>query len=84
MQKHFSAKPRALDYDFRMAFANLKLCSLLRCCGIFKAKGIDTITLLFWIVLVPFLKKPMTSLWLSKHVTKEPVAKKDTYYRFFE
>ena len=39
-------------------------------------------TLLLWIVLVPFLKKPMTSLWLSKHVTKELDAKKDTYYRF--
>ena len=53
LQKHFSAKPCALDYDFRMAFANLKRSSFLRSCGIFKDKGIDTITLLFWIVLVP-------------------------------
>lgn len=82
LQKHFSAKPRVLDYDFRMAFKHLKIGSLLRSCGIFKEKGIDTMTLLLWIVLVPFLKKPMTSLWLSKHVTKELDAKKDTYYRF--
>ncbi|MBI5592738.1 MAG: hypothetical protein HY881_19905 [Deltaproteobacteria bacterium] len=39
LQKHFSAKPRVLDYDFRMAFANLKLSSLLRSCSIFKEKG---------------------------------------------
>jgi hypothetical protein len=82
LQKHFSAKPRVLDYDFRMAFKNLKIGSLLHSCGIFKEKGIDTMTLLFWIVLVPFLKKPMTSLWLSKHVAKELDTKKDTYYRF--
>ena len=82
LQKHFSAKPRVLDYDFRMAFKHLKIGALLHSCGIFKEKGIDTMTLLLWIVLVPFLKKPMTSLWLSKHVSKELDAKKDTYYRF--
>jgi hypothetical protein len=79
LQKHFSAKPRVLDFDFRMAFKHLKIGSLLYSCGIFKEKGIDTMTLLLWIVLVPFLKKPMTSLWLSKHVAKELDAKKDTY-----
>ncbi len=56
LQKHFSAKPRVLDNDFRMAFKHLKIGSLLHSCGIFKEKGIDTMTLLLWIVLVPFLK----------------------------
>lgn len=52
LQKHFSARPRVLDYAFRMAFKHLKLVSLLHCYGIFKEKGIDTMTLPLWIVLV--------------------------------
>lgn len=82
LQKHFSVKPRELDYDFRRAFDNLRFRSLLRCCGIIKGRGYDTISLLFWIVMVPFLKKPMTSLWLSKYIGRQIDAKKDTYYRF--
>jgi len=82
LQKHFSQKPRELDSDFRRAFDNLKLRSLLRCCGIFKERGIDTITLLFWIALLPFFKKPMTSLWSSEYIARKIDAKKDTYYRF--
>jgi hypothetical protein len=78
LQKYFSAKACALDYDFRMAFTNLELSSLLNSFGIFKEKRIDTITLLFWIVLVSFLKKPITSPWLSKHITREIDAKKVT------
>lgn len=82
LQKHFSVKPRELDYDFRLAFDNLKIRSLLRGCGIIKERGFETISILFWIVMVPFLRKPMTSLWLSKYIGKQLDAKKDTYYRF--
>lgn len=82
LEKHFATQTRELDSDFRMAFANLKIGSLLRACGIFKERGINTLHLLFWIILVPFLKKSMTSLWLSSHVAKELEAKKDTFYRF--
>ncbi|MGQ9621301.1 MAG: hypothetical protein ACUVTX_10015 [Bacteroidales bacterium] len=60
----------------------MNIALLLRRCGIFKEKGINTIDLLYWIILVPFFKKSMTSLWMSKHVAKELDAKKDTYYRF--
>ena len=82
LQKHFSDKHREFDYDFRRAFQYLNIASLLHRCGIFKEKGVNTMTLLFWIILVPFLKKSMTSLWMSKHVAKELDARKDTYYRF--
>lgn len=40
LQKHFSAKPR-------MAFKHLKIGFLLYSCGIFKEKGIDTMTLYY-------------------------------------
>jgi hypothetical protein len=64
LQKHFSDKHRELDYDFRRAFQHLNIASLLCRCGIFKEKGINTMTLLFWIILVPFFKKSMTSHWM--------------------
>lgn len=56
MQKQFAGRSNGIDHNILNIFTKLKMYSLLRCCGLFKENGIAPITLLYWIVLFPFLK----------------------------
>ncbi len=82
IKKQFADRPQELEIDMQRAFESLKVGSLLRQCGIFKSKGVTTLTILFWITMLPFLKIAMTSLWSSNYITRQIDTQKDTYYRF--
>jgi hypothetical protein len=82
MQKEMDKRNLSMDSELNKAFKELKIKSLLRRSGIRKQKGYPTITLLYLIVLLPFFKKYLNSLWLDNAFIKHFDAQKDTYYRF--
>ena len=82
LQKQISKQKIAIDSEINKAFKELKLGSLLNRSGIRKAKGYKTITLLFLIVLLPFLKRTLTDIWSSEYLSNSTNARKDVFYRF--
>jgi hypothetical protein len=82
LQKEMEKRNLSMDSEINKAFKELKIKSLLRRSGIMKQKGYPTITLLYLVVLLPFLKKYLSSLWLDNCFLKHFDAQKDTYYRF--
>jgi hypothetical protein len=82
LQKQIQNRKISLDTELNRSFDELKLRSLLKQGGIIKKKGFSAISLLFMIVLLPFIKRGMNCFWSSKCVPNQLKAKKDTYYRF--
>jgi len=82
IQKEMEKRNLSMDSELNKAFKELRIKSLLRRSGITKHKGYPTITLLYLVVLLPFFKKYLTSLWIDNAFTKQFDAQKDTYYRF--
>ena len=82
LQKEMDKRNLSMDSEFNKAFKELKIKALLHRSGIKKHKGYPTITLLYLVVLLPFFKKYLTSLWLNNAFIKHFDAQKDTYYRF--
>lgn len=82
LQKEMKKRDLSMDSEINKAFRELKIKSLLHRSGIMKQKGYQTISLLYLLVLLPFLKKCLSSLWLSDCFLKHFDARKDTYYRF--
>ena len=82
MQKEMEKRDLSMDSEINKAFKELKIKSMLRRSGISKNKGYQTLTLLYLIVLLPFFKKYLRSLWLDNCFQNHFDAKKDTYYRF--
>ncbi len=66
LQKQISNKNVVIDSEINSAFKELKFRSLLNRSGIRKIRGYKTITLLFLIVLLPFLKRTLTDIWNSE------------------
>lgn len=82
LQKEIEKRDIGMDSEIDKAFRELKIKSLLSRCGITKRRGYVTISLLYLIVLLPFFKKSLTSLWSEKSFLNSFEAHKDTYYRF--
>jgi len=47
-----------------------------------KKRGYATAVLFYWLILLPFLMKRITSLWSDAVIVRKINARKDTYYRF--
>ena len=82
LQKKFEKRNLGLDFEVNKAFNELRIKSLLHRCHIVKQKGYATATLLYMIILLPFLKKYLSYFWNAKCFSQQIDAQKDTYYRF--
>jgi hypothetical protein len=81
MINHFPShcKNLSLDSEIHPALQALRIKSLLCRSNIMKAKGYATVSLLYWLLLLPFIMKRTTFLWTGNAFLD---AKKDTFYRF--
>ena len=82
LQKQISKQKVVIDSEINNAFKELKFRSILNRSGIRKAKGYKTITLLFLVVLLPFIKRKLTDIWNSEYLRNTTNAQKDVFYRF--
>ena len=82
LQKQIQQQHVSIDSEISRAFQELNFKSLLRRSNILKQKGYATITLMFLVALLPFLKRRLTDFWNSKYLDNQIDAEKDTYYRF--
>jgi hypothetical protein len=82
LQKQISNKNVVIDSEINRAFKELKFSSILNRSRIRKIRGYKTITLLFLIVLLPFLKRTLTDIWNSEYLNNATNAQKDVFYRF--
>ena len=82
LQKQISNQEIVIDSEINNAFKELKFRSILNRSGIRKTRGYKTITLLFLIVLLPFLKRKLTDLWNSEYLRNTTTGQKDVFYRF--
>lgn len=80
LQRQFQNK--GMDSDINQALRELKVGSMLRKSNIIKQKGYCTQTLLFFIILLPFIKRTLCSFWTRSWISRQAVAHKDTWYRF--
>ena len=62
-QRELTKRNLAMDSEINKALQELNFRSLLGQSRIRKQKGYGAITILFYIVLLPFLKKSMTAYW---------------------
>lgn len=82
LQREIEKRNLAMDSEVLKAVDDLKISSLLRRSAITKQKGYVTFTLIYLIILLPFLRKCLTSLWSPGTLIYRIEAQKDTYYRF--
>jgi len=82
LQKQIESQTVFFDSEINRAFNELNFRSLLNRSGITKKRGYATITLMFLIVLLPFLKRRLSDFWNSNYVKNQINAQKDVYYRF--
>ena len=82
LQKQIQKQNVSVDTEINRAFQELNFRSILHRSGILKKRGYATITLLYLIVLLPFLKKKLTDFWNCKCFQNQIDAQKDTCYRF--
>jgi len=80
LQKQYQNK--GIDTDINHALNELKLGSLLKKSNIIKQKGYCTQTLMFFIILLPFIKRSLCTYWTTKWISKQMDIQKDTWYRF--
>ncbi|MBF0228184.1 MAG: hypothetical protein HQK63_01100 [Desulfamplus sp.] len=71
-----------LDSDINQALQELKLSSMLRQSKILKQKGYSTSTLMYFMILLPFIKRKLCSFWTTEWLNQQIEAQKDTWYRF--
>jgi hypothetical protein len=60
----------------------LKIGSMLKKSNIIKQKEYCTRTLLFFIILLPFIKNTLCAFWTISWISRQTEAHKDTWYRF--
>jgi len=82
LQKQINQKHILFDSEINRAFNELNFRSLLHRSGIAKTKGYSTISLIFFIVLLPFLKRTLNEFRSTDYIQNGIQAQKDTYYRF--
>lgn len=80
LQRQF--KNKGLDSDINQALSELKFGSILRRSNIMKHKGYGTQALMFFILLLPFIKRTLCSFWTAEWINRQTEAQKDTWYRF--
>lgn len=80
LQRQFQNK--GIDSDINHALKELKIKSMLRKSNIIKQKGYCTQTLLFFVILLPFIKRTLCSFWSRDWLHEQTRAHKDTWYRF--
>lgn len=79
LQREIEKRNLPLDSEILAALRSLKVRSLLGQSGIMKARGYPTVSLLYWLLLLPFIMKRTTFLWSG---TTMADAGKDAWYRF--
>lgn len=82
IQKEITKHHLNLESEIDKSINELGIKTLLCQSGIRKHKGFPTVNLVFALILLPFLKISLTSLWVGKLVENIFSAHKDTYYRF--
>jgi len=82
LQKELEKRNISMDSEIKKSFSELGIKSLLHRSKIIKQKGYITLTLLYITILLPFIQKHLSSLWMSEALLKQFEAHKDTYYRF--
>lgn len=71
-----------MESDIDKSMVKLGFRTLLSQAGICKEKGIAPVSILFVLVLLPFLKESVRSLWTKEYCSHFLNAQKDTIYRF--
>lgn len=79
LQREIEKRNLPLDSEILAALRSLKVRSLLGQSGIMKARGYPTVSLLYWLLLLPFIMKRTTFLWSGNTMAD---AGKDAWYRF--
>ena len=82
LQKEIERRNLSLDSELRKTLTALKVRPLLGPCGLVKQRGYATITLLYFLILLPFVMKRLSGLWSEHTVSRTIQARKDVYYRF--
>lgn len=82
MQKQINQKPIVFDSEINRAFTELNFKTMLNQSGIRKLKGYETVSILFMMVLLPFIKQTLTACWSLSSLERQIKARKDTWYRF--
>lgn len=82
LQKQIEKSHTAFDSEINKAFNDLKLKQLLNRSGIMKQRGYSTVSILFLIVLLPFLKRTISNFGSTHYIKSGLDARKDSYYRF--
>jgi hypothetical protein len=82
IQREIEKHPLNVESDIATSMARLGFQTLLNRSGICKQKGCPPFSLLFALLLVPFLKETVRALWVSRHCSRILSAQKDTVYRF--
>lgn len=82
LQKEIHKHKYSVDSEINRAFKELNIKSLLNRSNIMKQKGYSTASIIYLMVLLPFLKQYLSYLWSGKACQSQIDAQKDTYYRF--
>lgn len=82
LQREFQKSQTMFDSEINKAFNDLKLKQLLNRSSIRKQRGYSTVSILFLIVLLPFLKRTISDLRSTHYIKSGLDAQKDSYYRF--
>jgi len=82
LQKEIHKHKYSMDSEINKAFKELNIKSLLNRSNIMKQKGYSTASIIYLMVLLPFLKQYLSYLWSGKACQSQINAQKDTYYRF--
>jgi hypothetical protein len=82
IQKEIIKHQLNLDSEIDKSINELGVKTLLQKSGITKRKGFPTLQLLFALILLPFFKISIASLWAGRIVEHIFSANKDAYYRF--
>lgn len=82
IQREIEKHPLNVESDIATSMARLGFQTLLNRSGICKQKGCPPFSLLFALLLVPFLKETVRALWVNRHCSRLLGAQKDTVYRF--
>lgn len=82
LQKQIQKSHTVFDSEINKAFNELKLNQILKRSGITKQRGYSTSSILFLIVLLPFLKRTISDFRSTHYIKSGLDAQKDSYYRF--
>jgi len=82
LQKEMERRKLTMDSEIDRAMQELKVKSMLRQSGIIKKRVYCTLTLMYLVILLPFIQKYFTSLWSGTSFLRCLESHKDTFYRF--